>query len=294
MYMKIEKSEVNVVRQVWITLVLIWTFVDKIRFNRDFKHARNTIFFSSSSFVSKRLSHFFYRLRLVDVDEQKEDRLLTDWLIRKARRSTIDMCRRLEEEDRQLTVVVADSLIDWLSEQEDLQLSRCVKIRFVASLTKTSCFVISQQENFRFVKMLYVNSSLCSHRFSMSLRERVFQQENFRLFFRRIWIVRQVKYIHRLQRQNFTLWRSYFTYSRISTSNLFQSERFDRVSINLAKLRTRNLAMLETVNHRHCWLKDFRAEDVKSSRIESLCFFLLVDDESECEVYIARHDKDQI
>ena len=57
--MKIEKFEVNVVRQVEITLVLIWILVDKIKFNRNLKHARNIILFSSSSFVSKRLSHFF-------------------------------------------------------------------------------------------------------------------------------------------------------------------------------------------------------------------------------------------
>ena len=59
--------------------------------------------------------------------------------------------------------------------------------------------------------------------------------------FQKTWIVSQVKYIHRFQRKNFTFWRFYFTYSRISTNNLFRSKAFDRMSINFAKFRTRNL-----------------------------------------------------
>ena len=36
-------------------------------------------------------------------------------------------------------------------------------------------------------------------------------------------------------------WRFCFVYSRISTSNLFQNKTFDRVSINFAKFKTKNL-----------------------------------------------------
>ena len=39
--METEKPEVDVVRQALITLVPIWTPVDKIRSNRDLRHARN-------------------------------------------------------------------------------------------------------------------------------------------------------------------------------------------------------------------------------------------------------------
>ena len=66
------------------------------------------------------------------------------------------------------------------------------------------------------------------------------------------------------------------------------------MSVILAEPRARDLAVLEAVNHRHCWLGGFRAGGVKPSRIESPCFFLLAGDGSECGVYIARHDGDQI
>ena len=123
----------------------------------------------------------------------------------------------------------------------------------------------------------------------------------------------EVKYIHRSQRRDFvvclsrrtwSIWRFYFAYSRISTSNLFQSRRFDRMSVNLAEFRARD-RVLETVNHRHCWLIGDCAEDVivanwdfvlKNSRHElsTILFLSTRWSDSECEIYIVRHDEDQI
>ena len=57
-----------------------------------------------------------------------------------------------------------------------------------------------------------------------------------------------------------------------------RSKTFDRMSINLAKFRTRN-RVLETMNHRHCWLIErFRAKDVRSSRIDNdfVSFYSLI------------------
>ena len=42
-----------------LTLIYIKILVDKIKFNRDFKHVRNIIFSFFSNFVSKRINHFF-------------------------------------------------------------------------------------------------------------------------------------------------------------------------------------------------------------------------------------------
>ena len=103
-----------------------------------------------------------------------------NWLTREQKDRLLTRCRRFEKENRQLTVVVTNSLTNWFSKQENLQLSRFVKICFVASFTKIR--------------------SVTSW------------------FFQRIWIERQVKYIHRLQRKNFTKWRFSFD-SRISTSD---------------------------------------------------------------------------
>ena len=83
----------------------------------------------------------------------------------------------------------------------------------------------------------------------------------------------------------------FFNYSRISTSIFgdfilltrvfrraicFEAERFDRMSVILAKFRARNRAVQETMNHRHCELiEKFRAEDVQSSRnlLKTIVFF---------------------
>ena len=81
----------------------------------------------------------------------------------------------------QLTVVVANSLIDWLSKQEDLQLSRFVKIRSVVSLTKIRSVVS--------------------------------------WFFRKIWVERQMKYIHRFQRRDLFIFAN-------SRANWFRIRRF--------------------------------------------------------------------
>ena len=150
--------------------------------------------------------------------------------------------------------------------------------------------------------MLYVNFSFNSRRFVLLFRDSF--QENFRFvkilfvasfteirsvtswLFQRIWIERQVKYIHRFQRKNFILiWRFSFN-SRISTSNwrfyliirVFRRAifaKFDRITVNLAEFKTRN-RVLEIVNHRHCWLKKI-ALKTSSSQIDRFCFFLLVD-----------------
>ena len=62
------------------------------------------------------------------------------------------------------------------------------------------------QKNFRFVKILFV-ASFTKIRFVTSWS------------FQKIWVERQMKYIHRFQRENFTLiWRFFFN-SRIFTSN---------------------------------------------------------------------------
>ena len=68
------------------------------------------------------------------------------------------MCRRLERGGRQLTAVVAGSLVDWLPEQGGLQLSRCVEVLLVTPLTKTSCFVTSQQEDFTLWRFYFKHS----------------------------------------------------------------------------------------------------------------------------------------
>ena len=51
----------------------------------------------------------------------------------------------------------------------------------------------------------------------------------------------------RLPPRRTSVWRSYFTYSRTPTSNLFQSRRFGRVSVSLAEPRARDLL---------CWRRE--------------------------------------
>ena len=138
--------------------------------------------------------------------------------------------------------------------------------------------MIFQQENFTFWRFYFKHS-----RISTSDEDFVFT----RVLLRTIDDFLFIRVFLR------AIWRFYFIYSRISTSNCFD-KKFDRMSINLAKFRTRN-RVLETMNYRHCWLiKRFRVEDVRSSRIESSCFVLLVDDENECEIYIVCYDENQI
>ena len=74
------------------------------------------------------------------------------------------------------------------------------------------------------------NSSCCFTHGGSFCCSVVSQQENFRLLPRRTWIVSQVEYIHRFQRKDFTLWRSYFVYSRIPTSNLLETGSLAGVS----------------------------------------------------------------
>ena len=81
------------------------------------------------------------------------------------------------------------------------------------------------------------------------------------------------------------------------------------MSISFAEFRARdrcaeNVKMISSSSRQ--LIEKFRAENVRSSRIEfraeneivtnwqRLCFFLLVDRRNECEIYIVRHDENQI
>ena len=180
---------------------------------------------------------------------------LTDWLIFRIKKSIID-CH-----SRRLTIILADS--------------RCVKWKwntFIALKEKT--FLFSQiHDHFRWLTIRIV----------------------------------KVKYIHRLQRQNFIFWRfslisriftsdltilfclfAYFDEQSVSTKSLIECQLFSRNSKReICYARDSESSSLRLI-------KRFRAENVKSSRIESSCLFLLVDVKNECEVYIVRHDKNQI
>ena len=125
------------------------------------------------------------------------------------------------------------------------------------------------RENFRFVdlKMLYVNSSFNSRKFVLLLRDL------------------SLRKLHTLT--------ILFNYSRTSTSNLFRSKAFDRVSINFAEFKTKNRVQ-EAVNHRHCELRIFRAENDIVTNWSILFLSTRWSFDNECEIYIARHDKNQI
>ena len=84
----------------------------------------------------------------------------------------------------------------------------------------------------------------------------------------------------------------------------YRNKTFCRVSINLAKLRTRNLLwkrqwiiVIAIEREISCWRWNRHELNCVEDEIVtnwSSCFFLLVDDENECEVYIVRHDENQI
>ena len=95
---------------------------------------------------------------------------LADWL--EGRRSAVDWLTGSTEQGGRLltevpkarrrrsalTAVVAGSLVDWLPEQGGLQLSRFVEVLLVTPLTKTSCFVASQQEDFTLWRFYFKHS----------------------------------------------------------------------------------------------------------------------------------------
>ena len=128
-----------------------------------------------------------------------------------------------------------------------------MKIRSVVSLTKTSCFVISQQE--------------ISHFDDFILNTRVFY-ERLKILFLFAYF-----YEHRLSRhKNFTLWRFYLTI-RVFRRAIFAE--FDRITVNFANF-VREI----------CCAKDSKSSSLlinevvlktTSSQIERSCFFLLAD-----------------
>ena len=93
--------------------------------------------------------------------------LNVDWF-RRTKKSIIDLYRKLEKENRQLIVVVTDSLIDWFSKQKKLIID---SFRWFENVL---CKFFIQ-----FTKIRFVISWL----------------------FQKIWIERQVNSIHRFQKK---------------------------------------------------------------------------------------------
>ena len=151
-------------------------------------------------------------------------------------------------------------LIDWLR-TENRQLSRFVKILLVISFTKTSCFVISQQENFTLWRFYFKHSRIStSDEDFVSTRVSLLVTDDFlfiRVFLRAIW-------------------RSNFAYSRISTSNLFR-RKFDRTIINLANSVREICCARDSESSSLRLIERFRAEDEIVTNCQRSCFFLLAD-----------------
>ena len=99
----------------------------------------------------------------------------------------------------------------------------------------------------------------------------VYLAEKFdRLFHKRVWSFVSLWEFHILTILFCLL--AYFDQQFI----IYRNKTFNRMSVIFAKFKARNLVVLKTVNHRHCWLKDFVLK-MTSSRIKRSCFFLFVD-----------------
>ena len=176
-----------------------------------------------------------------------------------------------EQKNRLLIVVVTNSLIDWLSKQ------------------KKSTF----DDRFVDMKMFYVNFSFNSRRrhaswlFAKKLSFRWLENVLCKFFnqFTKIRFVVSWSFFKRISH-----WRSYLII-RVFRRAIFAE--FDRMSISFAEFRTKN-RVLKTVNHRHCWLKNSCWKCAIVTNWSILFLFTRWSFQSECEIYIVRHDENQI
>ena len=221
---------------------------------------------------------------------EKENRQLTDWLIRKAKRSTID-CR-------------CSKFTDWLTFKTKNQLlSRFVDLKMLYvnfsfnSRKRHVSWFFSKELSFRENSICYFTheDSFCdfvilsenlnwtsNEQHSSFSKKKFFHSRKFTIIlvdsrlFSLIHDAHNENEIHSsFSKKKFHILAILFRLLAYFDEQSTRDRKFDRMSISLAEFRTRN-RMLETMNHRHCWLiKKFRVENVRSSRIDRFCFFLL-------------------
>ena len=133
----------------------------------------------------------------------------------------------------------------WLTdfERENLQLSRFVDLKMLyvnfIQLTKTSCFVIFQQENFTFWRFCFKRSRIFTN--DWILFKFAYSCEQLTLFFNFAYF--------------YELFGDFILFIRVFRRAIYSRQRIWRVSINFAKFWARNLAVLKTwkwFRHRHC------------------------------------------
>ena len=149
---------------------------------------------------------------------------------------------------------------------------------------KVRCNHRSQRRDFRFVKIRSV-ASLTKIRSVASWflsRELSFREDS------SCYFTHEDVMLHDLSQENFTLWRSYFTYSRISTSNsLVEAERLIECQLVSQNSEREICCARDSESSSLRLIERFRAEDeivtswialkTTSSQIDRSCFFLLVD-----------------
>ena len=168
---------------------------------------------------------------------------LIDWLTFKTTKSTIDWMSKIKKRKSIIdsNVVRANSLINWFSKQENRLLSRFIDMKmlyvnFSLNLRKRHVSWSLSKRTFvswRFVLLLH------SRRFVLLLRR--FSTRKLSFVFSKNLNCKSNEIHSSSSKRKLHILTIYFIYSRISTSNLFCCKTFYRISINLAKFKTRNL-----------------------------------------------------
>ena len=228
------------------------------------------------------------------------------------------MSKTRAKRSTRLIIVVANSLIDWLLEQKNQQLTVIFANSRSFSLIHDAHSESKMQSSFskrKFQTLTIFFWLAYFYEWFEIFKSTIFFWlaylyewfDDFLLICVSLQMIRRFSLITRVLLR--VIWRFYFVYSRTSTSNSLETENLSEcqlVSQNskreilLCWKRENDLVIVIAID-REIALKTSSSQinwnfvlKMKSSRIESSCFFLLADDVSECEVYIARHDENQI